>query len=95
VPKGCKIEIEAQNLKEFKHALSLKPDIIMLDNMKIPDIQEAVKIRNNLQPNTKLEASGGMRLDNVKKYAATGVEIISIGELTDSIKSVDISLEVI
>jgi nicotinate-nucleotide pyrophosphorylase (carboxylating) len=100
VRKGCKIEIETQNLKEFIRALSFKPDIIMLDNMKLRDIQEAVKIRNNLKFNgqpclTKLEASGGIHLGNVKKYAATGVEIISIGELTDSIESVDISLEVL
>ena len=99
VPKGCRIEIEAQNLNEFKHALGFKPDIIMLDNMKIKDIQKAVKIRNNFKVNGRscgimLEASGGMGLDNVKKYASTGVELISIGELTDSIKSVDISLEV-
>jgi nicotinate-nucleotide pyrophosphorylase (carboxylating) len=95
VPKRYKIEIETQNLKEFKHALSFKPDIIMLDNMKIRDILEAVKIRNSHQSClTWLEASGGIHLGNVKKYAATGVEIISIGELTDSIKSVDISLEV-
>jgi len=100
VPKGCKIEIEAQNLKEFKHALNFKPDIIMLDNMSIPDILKAVKMRNKLRINhqpcaTALEASGGIHLDNVKQYASTGVEIISIGELTDSIESVDISLEVI
>ncbi|MFH0917993.1 MAG: carboxylating nicotinate-nucleotide diphosphorylase [Candidatus Omnitrophota bacterium] len=100
VPKGCKIEIEVQNLKEFIRALSFKPDIIMLDNMKIRDILKAVKIRNNLLHNcrlclTKLEASGGIHLGNVKQYAATGVEIISIGELTDSIESVDISLEVL
>ena len=100
VPKGCKIEIETQNLKEFKHALNCKPDIIMLDNMQIRDIQEAVRIRNNLKFSnqrcfTALEASGGIHLGNVKKYAATGVEIISIGELTDSITSVDISLEVL
>lgn len=99
VPKGCKIEIETQNLKEFKHALSFKPDIIMLDNMKIQDILKAVRIRDSLKFNGQncfplLEASGGIHLDNVKKYASTGVEIISIGELTDSITSVDISLEV-
>jgi len=97
-PVGCKIEIEAQNLNEFKHALSLKPDIIMLDNMPIKDIKTAVKIRNTTEiknHRTLLEASGGMHLGNIRKYAATGVEIISIGELTDSIKSVDISLEVV
>lgn len=99
LPKGCQIEIEAQNLKEFRHALSFKPDIIMLDNMKIKDIRKAVSIRNssklnNQQRFTALEASGGVHLGNVKKYAATGVEIISIGELTDSIESVDVSLEI-
>lgn len=96
-PKGCKIEIEAQSLDEFRHALSLNPDIIMLDNMPVKDIKKAVKIRNhaslkNYRP--LLEASGGIRLSNVKKYAATRVDIISIGELTDSVESVDISLEV-
>jgi nicotinate-nucleotide pyrophosphorylase (carboxylating) len=100
VPKGYKIEIEAQNLEEFKHALYFKPDIIMLDNMKIEDIKEAVKIKNSTEFKShhlpsKLEASGGICLENIKEYAATGVEIISIGELTDSVKSVDLSLEVI
>jgi len=98
VPKGCKIEIETQDLKEFRHALELKPDIIMLDNMRIEDIKEALKFRNNTgfrKHKTLLEASGGINLGNIKKYAATGVEIISVGELTDSLKSVDISLEVI
>ena len=90
--KGYKIEIEAQNLDEFKHALRFTPDIIMLDNMKIKDIKKAVKIKSARQ--FKLEVSGGINLGNIKKYAATGVDIISIGELTDSVKSVDISLEV-
>ena len=92
VPKSCKIEIETQSLNEFKHALRFNPDIIMLDNMKIKDIKKAVKIRSGLP--VMLEASGGITLDNIKKYAATGVDIISVGELTDSVKSVDISLEV-
>ncbi len=100
VPKGYKIEIEAQNLEEFKHALYFKPDIIMLDNMKVEDIKEAVRIRNSTEFKShhlpsKLEASGGIYLENIKEYAATGVEIISVGELTDSIKSVDISLDVV
>lgn len=97
-PKGCKVEIETQNLKEFRHALNLKPDIIMLDNMPLEDIKAAVKVRNNTgfkKHKTLLEASGGIDLGNIRKYAATGVEIISVGELTDSLKSVDVSLEVI
>ncbi len=100
VPAGYKIEIEVQNLEEFKHALHFKPDIIMLDNMQVDQIREALNIRNSTEFKshhlpTKLEASGGITLDNIKKYAATGIEIISVGELTDSVKSVDISLEVI
>lgn len=100
VPKGFKIEIEVQNLDEFKHALYFKPDIIMLDNMNIKNIKEAVKIRNNTEfkshhPPTKLEASGGVDMDSVKQIAATGVDIISIGALTHSVKAIDMSLEVL
>ncbi len=99
VPKGFKIEIETQNLEEFKHALYFKPDIIMLDNMGTSDIKEAVKIRNNTEfkshhPPTLLEVSGGVDLETVKKIAATGVDIISVGELTDSVKTIDMHLEV-
>lgn len=100
VPKGFKIEIETQNLEEFKHALKFKPDVIMLDNMGIEEMEEAVKIRDNTpftshHPKTKLEASGGIDFDNIKKVAATGVDIISIGALTHSIDSIDISLEIL
>jgi nicotinate-nucleotide pyrophosphorylase (carboxylating) len=99
IPKGFKIEIEVQNLDEFKHALYFKPDVIMLDNMELEDIKEAVKIRNNTEFKshhlpTKLEASGGVDFDSVKKIAATGVDIISIGALTHSVKAIDMSLEV-
>ncbi len=99
VPKGFKIEIEVQNLEEFNHALKFKPDFIMLDNMALEDIKEAVKIKNNTvfnshHPPTKLEVSGGVNLDNVRKIAATGIDIISIGALTHSVKSVDMSLEI-
>lgn len=93
LPKSKKIEIEAQSLKEFKIALGLKPDVIMLDNMTVRDVKKAVKIRKGSP--VLLEASGGINFSNIKKYAATGVDIISVGELTDSVKSVDISLEII
>jgi len=100
VPKGFKIEIEVQSLDEFKHALYFKPDVIMLDNMSLADIKEAVKIRNNTEfkshhPPTMLEASGGVDFDSVKTIAATGVDIISIGALTHSIEGIDISLDVL
>ncbi len=97
--KGYPIELEVKNLKEFKAALKLKPDIIMLDNMSIKNIKKAVALRNNLAswayPKPKLEASGGITLKNVRKFAACGVEIISVGELTHSVNSADISLEII
>lgn len=99
VPKGFKIEIEVQNLDEFKHALRFKPDVIMLDNMGLAEIKEAVRIRNSTKftshhPPTKLEVSGGVDLKTVKQIAASGVDIISIGELTHSVESVDISLDI-
>ena len=100
ISKNIKIEIEVKNLREFKEALEARPDIIMLDNMKIIDIEKAVRIRNTLSsktraPSPKLEASGGISLKNVKKIASCGVEMISIGALTHSFASVDISLEIL
>ena len=90
--ENYQVELEVKNLKEFIQALKLKPDIIMLDNMSIKDMRKAVKIRNYRLP--KLEASGGITLKNVKKIASTGVDMISIGALTHSVNSVDISLEI-
>jgi len=100
VPKGFKIEIEVQNLDEFRHAIRFKPDVIMLDNMSLADIKKAVAIRNNIlfnthHPRTKLEVSGGVMLNTVKKFARTGVEIISIGDLTHTVRSADICLDVV
>lgn len=88
--KNIKLEIEVKNLKEFNEALKACPDIIMLDNMKIADIKKAVKIKHNAQ----IEASGGITLQNVKKIASCGVDMISVGSLTHSVNSVDISLEI-
>jgi len=98
MPRGIKIEIEVENLKEFKEALNFKPDIIMLDNMSISNIKKAVKLRNHMPYaicHMPLEASGGITLKNVREVAATGVDMISVGALTHSVKTADISLEVI
>jgi nicotinate-nucleotide pyrophosphorylase (carboxylating) len=93
--EGHKIELEVKNLKEFKGALKLKPDMIMLDNMSIKDVRKAVLIKQQARHKTLLEASGGITLKNVRKIAAAGVETISVGALTHSVGSVDISLEIL
>ncbi len=100
IPSQVRIEIEVKNLKEFRKALKLNPNTIMLDNMSIKDMREVVILRNSLSPNTqhltpKLEASGGITLKNVKQVASTGVDMISVGALTLSVNSVDISLEIL
>jgi nicotinate-nucleotide pyrophosphorylase (carboxylating) len=91
--RGYIVELEVKNLKELREALKLTPDIIMLDNMSLKEMRRAVKIRGQLP--VKLEASGGITLENVKKIASTGIDSISVGELTHSVDSVDISLEIL
>jgi len=94
---GYEVELEVSNLQEFRKALALKPDIIMLDNMDIQSMRKAVRIRNSLsgRKHPKLEASGGITLKNVKSVAGCGVDFISVGSLTHSVNSVDISLEIL
>ncbi|PIU42342.1 MAG: nicotinate-nucleotide diphosphorylase (carboxylating) [Candidatus Omnitrophica bacterium CG07_land_8_20_14_0_80_42_15] len=94
--KNIKIEIEVENLKEFQEAMQARPDIIMLDNMSVEDAKKAVEFRGEMKEDkaVKLEVSGGVTLDNVESYAASGVDMISIGSLTADVKSLDMSLEV-
>lgn len=96
VPEGMEVEIEVKNLREFKTALETQPDVIMLDNMSLSEIRKAVKIRNQFSnfETPQLEVSGGVELKNVRKIASTGVERISIGQLTHSFSSLDFSLEI-
>lgn len=91
--KGYKnIEVEVENLPEFKEAMEAGADIIMLDNMKPEEIKKAVKLKKG--SSLILETSGGVSLENVKKIAKTGVDRISIGKLTHSASSIDFSLEI-
>lgn len=94
--KNIKIEIEVTNLKEFEDAIKGKPDIIMLDNMSAGDVKKACELRGKTASKKKplLEVSGGINIDNVEEYAGTGVDRISVGSLTDSVESVDMSLEI-
>ncbi|MGI6709934.1 MAG: carboxylating nicotinate-nucleotide diphosphorylase [Bacilli bacterium] len=85
-----KIEVEVDNIEDFKEALDTEVDIIMLDNMSTEDMRECVVLNNKKKI---LEASGNMTLSRVKEVAATGVDYISVGALTHSFKSLDISLK--
>ena len=86
-----KIEVEVENLSQLQDALKVKADIIMLDNMDLDTMEEAVKIAKG---KALIEASGGITLGKVRKIAQTGVDLISIGSLTHSVKSLDISMEI-
>ncbi len=93
------VEIEVANLREFHAALDAQPDAILLDNWRLPAIRKAVALRNS-PPITQhssplLEASGGVTLANVRAIAKTGVDRISVGRLTHSAPSLDISLTVL
>ncbi len=85
-----KIEVEVKNLDELREALESGVDVIMLDNFDVETIKEAVSITNNT---CLLEASGGINLGTVREVAETGVDYISVGELTHSVKALDISLD--
>lgn len=86
-----KIEVETKNLKEVEEALTTKADIIMLDNFAVDEMKKAVQLING---KCKVEASGGVNLETVKAIAETGVNFISVGALTHSVKALDISLEI-
>jgi len=90
--KNKKIEIEVENLREFQDALLARPDIIMLDNMDLKRIKKALVLRRGRRP--LIEVSGNITLNNVRAIAKTGVDMISIGSLTHSVKAIDFSLEV-
>ncbi len=86
-----KIEVEVDSLELLREALDVKADIIMLDNMSYEQMAEAVKITDG---RAMLEASGNITLENIAEVAKTGVDIISLGALTHSVKAFDISLKI-
>ena len=91
--KKLKIEVEARNLDEVKQILAVgNINRIMLDNFTTSDIKKAVKLINGKY---QIEASGGITEKTIKSYAKCGVDFISVGALTHSIKSLDLSLKAI
>jgi len=86
-----KIEVEVTNINELKEAVDAGADIVMLDNMSLEAMRESVDLMGD---KVVLEASGGVTLETVKAIATTGVHVISVGALTHSYKSMDISMNI-
>jgi nicotinate-nucleotide pyrophosphorylase (carboxylating) len=89
-PQRLPVEVEVRTVSEASEAVEAGADIVMLDNMNLEDMREAVK---SIHGRALIEASGGITLDNVRAVAETGVDFISIGALTHSTRALDISLE--
>ena len=94
IAEGIKIEVEATNLEEVKQAIEAGADIIMLDNMDNQSMTEAVKVIKAAGKGIKTEASGNMSIERLKEVAATGVDYISVGALTHTVKGMDISMNI-
>jgi len=88
------IEIEVRSLAEMEEAITHKAEAILLDNMSVEDVKRAVERCSHADRRLPLECSGGINLENVRGYAETGVDFISVGALTHSAKAVDMSLRV-
>jgi len=90
-PHDLRIEVEVETMDQLAEAMEAGADVIMLDNMDLATMKEAV---HQASGRVVLEASGGVTLDNVGEVAATGVDLISVGALTHSARAVDISMEI-
>jgi len=87
------IEVEVEDLEQFDAALASRPDIVLLDNMPLETMREAVRRRDDKAAQVLLEASGGVSLQTVRAIAETGVDRISVGALTHSAPALDIALD--
>ncbi len=94
IAEGIKIEVETTNLDEVKEAIAAGADIIMLDNMSNEAMAEAVAVINAAEKGIKTEASGNMSIPRLIEVAATGVDYISVGALTHTVKAMDISMNI-
>lgn len=94
IAEGIKIEVEATNLEEVKEAIAAGADIIMFDNMTNEAMTEASEVVKAAAKGIKTEASGNMSIPRLKEVAATGVDYISVGALTHTVKAMDISMNI-
>jgi nicotinate-nucleotide pyrophosphorylase (carboxylating) len=90
IPNHIEIEVEVETVEQFKEALMSKADVVMLDNMSLDIMKECVSLNKGQK---LLEASGNMSLKRIREVSETGVDFISVGELTHSYRSLDISLK--
>lgn len=90
LPHTTRIEVEVEHEEQVEEALSVQADIIMLDNMSIEQMKKAVE---KINKRAIVEASGGVSLQTVREIASTGVDVISVGALTHSVKALDISMD--
>ena len=90
---GLPVEVEVDTLDQLEHALAVRADIVLLDNMSLDQLRTAVARRDAVSSATLLEASGGVNLSTVRDIAATGVDRISVGALTHSAPALDIGLD--
>jgi nicotinate-nucleotide pyrophosphorylase (carboxylating) len=89
------IEVEVRNLQELEQALAYGAETVLLDNMSVEDVKKAVLRCSGMERRIPVECAGGITLENVRSYAETGLDFISVGALTHSAVSVDMSLRVI
>jgi nicotinate-nucleotide pyrophosphorylase (carboxylating) len=93
--RGQHIEVEVRTMDELENALAHGAEMILLDNMPVEEVRRAVERCAKQEPHIPLECSGGIRLENVRAYAETGVDFISVGLLTHSPAAVDMSMRVV
>lgn len=91
--RALRVEVETTNLDEVREALAIGADRIMFDNMSVELMREAVALVRAADPRPETEASGGITLDTIRGYAETGVDFVSVGALTHSAPSLDLSLQ--
>jgi nicotinate-nucleotide pyrophosphorylase (carboxylating) len=88
-PTGMPLEVEVENLPELEEALNAGADILLLDNMSPKQLREAVDLNRG---RARLEASGGITIDNIREIAGTGVDSISVGDITKNVQAIDLSM---
>lgn len=92
--ENLKLEVETRSIEEVRRAVHLPIDRIMLDNFSVNDAARAVEIIREIKPELEIEASGNMRLSNVRAVAETGVDFISVGALTHSANWLDLAMRI-